>query len=230
MASRDAQRTWFSEMVEELRRRWRTDLSFTELIGLRDEFDAMLHRIRSARQIQTPVIRCRRSGYVGPAAEPDVSVRSMIIALGRFGIASGEEAKTLEKRWAAHRKTPSTCTASTGGPMAHTRTAARRWHLLGAAETLTFDEESLLCHLDDSTVPVHITVICGHASSPWRRKQQEYLLWSHKHESCHHPRERTRALAGLSVKPLAAFSPRRKGGERFFSFFMANIRKPAQTC
>lgn len=39
-----------------------------------------------------------------PAAEPDVSVRSLIIALGRFGIASVEEAKALEKRWAAYRK------------------------------------------------------------------------------------------------------------------------------
>jgi hypothetical protein len=28
----------------------------------------------------------------------------MIIALGRFGIASAEEAKTLEKRWVAQRR------------------------------------------------------------------------------------------------------------------------------
>ena|ERR1019366_726011 len=104
MASGDAQRTWFPEMVEELRRRWRRDLSLPELIELRDEFDAMLHRVRSARQIHTPVIRCRRCGHVGPVAEPEVSVRSMIIALGRFGIASAEEAKTLEKRWVAQRR------------------------------------------------------------------------------------------------------------------------------
>ena len=104
MPSGDAQRTWFPEMVEELRSRWRTDLSLPDLIELRDQFDAMLHRVRSARQLHTPVIRCRTCGHVGPAAEPDVSVRSLIIALGRFGIASVEEAKALEKRWAAYRK------------------------------------------------------------------------------------------------------------------------------
>ena len=100
----DAQRTWFPEMVAELRRRWRPDLSLPELIELRNEFDAMLHRVRSARHLHTPVIRCRRCGHIGPAAEPEISVRSMIIALGRFGIASAEEAKALEKCWAAHRK------------------------------------------------------------------------------------------------------------------------------
>jgi len=104
MASGDAQRTWFPEMVEELRKRWRRDLSLPALIELRDEFDSMLHRVRSVRQVHSPVIRCRKCGHVGPAAEPEVSVRSVIIAVGRFGIASLEEAKELEKRWVAHRK------------------------------------------------------------------------------------------------------------------------------
>lgn len=75
------------------------------MIDLRDEFDAMLHHIRSTRHIRTPVIRCPRCGHAGPAAEPDVSVRSMIIALGKFGIISAEEAKTPEERWAAYRRT-----------------------------------------------------------------------------------------------------------------------------
>ena len=56
------------------------------MIALRDELDAMLHRIRSERHIRTPVIRCRRCGRVGPAAEPDVTVRAMIFSLGRFGV------------------------------------------------------------------------------------------------------------------------------------------------
>ena len=74
------------------------------MIQLRDDLDEMLHRIRSERNIRTPVIRCRSCGHVGPAAEPDVSVQATIIALGRFGIASAEEVKASEKRWAAHRK------------------------------------------------------------------------------------------------------------------------------
>ena len=104
MPSGDAQRTWFPEMVDELRSRWRVGLSLTDMIQLRDDLDAMLHRIRSERNIRTPVIRCRSCGHIGPAAEPDVSVRATIIALGRFGIASAEEVRASEKRWAAHRK------------------------------------------------------------------------------------------------------------------------------
>ena len=105
MAAGDAQRTWFPEMVDELRSRWSVSLSLPELIALRDVLDAMLHRIRSDRKIRPPVIRCPSCGHVGPGAEPDVSVRATIIALGRFRIASGEDIKALEKRWAAHRKT-----------------------------------------------------------------------------------------------------------------------------
>jgi hypothetical protein len=64
----------------------------------------MLQCIRSERHIRPPVIRCPRCGRVGEAAEFDVTVRAMILSLGRFGIAPAEHVKKLEKRWAAHRK------------------------------------------------------------------------------------------------------------------------------
>jgi hypothetical protein len=101
----DAQRTWFPEMLDVLRVRWRAKLSFGEMIALREELDAMLHRIRSERHIRTPVIRCRRCGRVGPAAEPDVTVRAMVFSLGRFGLVpAAHEMKALDKRWAAYRR------------------------------------------------------------------------------------------------------------------------------
>ena len=37
-------------------------------------------------------------------APPSVSVRAVIFALGRFGLASPAEVKSLEKRWAKYRK------------------------------------------------------------------------------------------------------------------------------
>ncbi len=104
MPAGDAQMTWFPEMVDELRNRWREGLSLSELMKLRDDLDAMLHRIRSERQIRAPVVHCRSCGHVGPGMEPDVSVRAAIIALGRFGIVSAEEAKAIEKRWGSYRK------------------------------------------------------------------------------------------------------------------------------
>jgi hypothetical protein len=74
------------------------------LIGLRDELDGMLHRIRTGRNFRTPMVTCRRCGMTGPGAEPHVSVRALILTLARFGISSKEQARALEKAWAEYRK------------------------------------------------------------------------------------------------------------------------------
>jgi len=104
MPAGDAQRTWFPEMIEILRARWNVGLAFAALIELRDELDTMLHRIRAERHIRPSVIKCPRCGHVGEAAEPDVTVRAVILSVCRFGMAPAEEVKTLEKRWAVYRK------------------------------------------------------------------------------------------------------------------------------
>ena len=102
--SGDAQRTWFPEMVVRLRAEWQAGMSMLELISLRDELEGMLHRIRGSRNIRTPIITCRRCGMRGPGAEPHVSVRALILALARFEIAPKDEARAVEKAWAAYRK------------------------------------------------------------------------------------------------------------------------------
>ena len=104
MAAGDPQRVWFTEMIEELRASWHPGMSFASLIELRDVLDSMLHRIRSDRSISAPIITCQYCGYAGPAAEPEVSVRAMILSLSRFGIADLEEIKILERGWAKYRK------------------------------------------------------------------------------------------------------------------------------
>jgi hypothetical protein len=93
MPAGDASRTWFPEMLEMLRAKWHLDLTFIELIALRDELDAMLHCIRSERNIHAPVVTRWRCGHVGPGVEPEVSVRGMILSLGRFGIAPANQVK-----------------------------------------------------------------------------------------------------------------------------------------
>ncbi len=104
MASGDASRTWFSEMVEALRREWRPDMPWEQVIALRDRLDAMLQEIRSSRQIRLPTMWCPACNERTQQAPPSVSVRALIFALGRFGIAPQAEVKSLEKRWAKHRK------------------------------------------------------------------------------------------------------------------------------
>ncbi len=104
MAAGDAQRVWFPEMIEWLRAKWHQGMSCDALIELRDELDAQLQRIRSERPIRSPILKCPCCGHVGEGADPHVSVRAMILSLGRLGIASAAQTGAIEKRWAAHRK------------------------------------------------------------------------------------------------------------------------------
>ena len=104
MPSGDAQRTWLPEMIGRLRAEWHQGMSIPALIGLRDELDGTLHRIRAGRSIQTPIITCRRCGKKAHGAEPRVSVRALILALARFKIASKDQTRALEREWTAYRK------------------------------------------------------------------------------------------------------------------------------
>lgn len=104
MAAGDAQRVWFPEMIERLGAQWRPGMSCAALIGLRDDLDTLLQRIRSGRHIRPAVFRCPRCGHVGEGAEPHVSVRAVILSLRRFGIAPAQQTRLLEKAWAAFRK------------------------------------------------------------------------------------------------------------------------------
>jgi len=91
-------------MIERLRSEWREGMSCDSLIGLRDDLDAILQRVRSDRCIRPAVFRCPRCGNVGEGRAPHVSVRAMILSLKQFGIAPGEQTRPLEKAWAAYRK------------------------------------------------------------------------------------------------------------------------------
>jgi hypothetical protein len=104
VAAGDAHRVWFPEMVEHLRLRWRDDLSMEALLGLRDELDDMLGRIRSTRHISNPVFKCPACGHIGRGADPHISVRATILALARFGVAAREPARALAKAWTTYRR------------------------------------------------------------------------------------------------------------------------------
>ena len=104
MASGDPQRTWFPEMIVALRQEWEPPMSCVALIELRDRQDAMLQAIRSERKILSPIMKCSKCHWEGRMAPPKVSVRALILALARFGIAQPGEAKKLEKEWSLYRK------------------------------------------------------------------------------------------------------------------------------
>ena len=104
MASGDAQRTWFPEMIEMLNQTWSASMSENDLLALRDRLDATLQTIRSERHILPAMMWCPNCQARHRSAPPKVSVRAMILALGRFGMASASEVKALERRWNTYRK------------------------------------------------------------------------------------------------------------------------------
>src|SRR4029450_1149701 len=104
MASGDAQRTWFPEMIEMLHQTWSASMSANELLALRDRLETTLETIRSERHILPAMMWCPHCQARHRSAPPKVSVRAMILALGRFGMASASEVKALERRWNTYRK------------------------------------------------------------------------------------------------------------------------------
>jgi hypothetical protein len=59
--------------------------------------------IRTTRNINTPIFTCPKCGLRAHGAEPRVTVRALILALGRCEITSRAEAKALEKLWKHYR-------------------------------------------------------------------------------------------------------------------------------
>ena len=140
MAAGDPQRVWFPEMLARLRCEWSSQMSFPALIELRDRLDAMLQQLRSERHIVPLVFRCPKCGAIGPSAEPHVSVRALILSLGRFGITSQKATKRLERDWAEYR-------------------VQNRLDLYGQASASVAE-----CHAERSSM-----VGCAHASSTPRQ-------------------------------------------------------------
>lgn len=85
MPTGDSQRVWFPEILARLECEWGEAMWLAELIGLRVSLDTRLQQIRSQRHISSPVFTCPKCGRRGSTAEPRVSVRAMILALGLFG-------------------------------------------------------------------------------------------------------------------------------------------------
>jgi len=93
-------------MVEVLRSRWRLEMSWDDVIKLRDELDVMLKSIRKSRNI-IPVATstlcpcCQKPMFQGMGG---VSVLATIHALRRFGIAEEDKVEAMAKDWSKYRK------------------------------------------------------------------------------------------------------------------------------
>jgi hypothetical protein len=104
MPSGERGQVWYPELVDLLRRGWRPDASWDDVVQLRDQLQTTLENLRRDRGIAPPTFRCPRCGVAAAGAQPRISVRAMLISLRRFGIADPESVRRIEARWARYRQ------------------------------------------------------------------------------------------------------------------------------
>jgi hypothetical protein len=103
MPKGERSQVWYPELVDALRAAWRPDLTWDSIVRLRDQLQVIIDDLRHRRGIEPPTILCRNCGHRGPAAQPTITVRAMLISVGRFGIEPLETARKRERDWARHR-------------------------------------------------------------------------------------------------------------------------------
>jgi hypothetical protein len=104
MASGDAQKVWFPELIAMVRQAGDRALSMDALLRLRDRLHTTLQTIRHTRQILPAMMWCPHCQARHRAAPPSVSVRATILALGRYTRTTASEVQALEKQWNRYRK------------------------------------------------------------------------------------------------------------------------------
>jgi hypothetical protein len=103
MASGDAQRVWFPEMLEALVAAWSASMAWEELADFCERMTLERRAIRASRGIEPPLTRCTRCGAVSRADIRGVSIRSALFALKNTGTISPADFGMLDKRWQKHR-------------------------------------------------------------------------------------------------------------------------------
>ena len=73
MASGDALRVWFPEMLDELERKWSASVSWEELVDFCQVLTEKRKGIRESRGIEPPLTRCPRCGAVSRSDVSGVS-------------------------------------------------------------------------------------------------------------------------------------------------------------
>ena len=104
MASGDALKVWFPELIVMVRQAGAPALSMDALLRLRERLHTTLQTIRHTRQILPAMMWCPHCQARHRAAPPSVSVRATILALGRYTRATASEVQALEKQWNRYRR------------------------------------------------------------------------------------------------------------------------------
>lgn len=104
MASGDAQRVWFPELLKALTAAWSPAMSWEELADLLERLNEQRKAIRNARGIVSPMQVCRGCGAASRADVPGISIRSALFALKNAGALGESELEQCDARWKRHQR------------------------------------------------------------------------------------------------------------------------------
>jgi len=104
MAIGDAQRVWYPEMLADLKQYWFSGMPWEDIIAFYGKMTTMRKELALSRGIKPPMHKCPKSGTYKRAADPTLSVRSLIFALQKVGTISDDELKEIDRGWKEYRR------------------------------------------------------------------------------------------------------------------------------
>jgi sugar diacid utilization regulator len=105
VASGDAQRAWFPEMLENLKETWNKNMTWKQISILCGEMQSIRNRIRKERNIKPIRFFCKKCGKYQVTPPLPITIRSLLFALKKIKKITEEEFKELDKDWKKYRKT-----------------------------------------------------------------------------------------------------------------------------
>ena len=97
MAEYDARKSWFPEMLDELKRFWSSKTSWEEAIVFCRRMTEYRTKIEKAKRIKPLRIHCKGCGESIP--RPPISVRSCLFTLLKINVIDDKEFVRLDQEW-----------------------------------------------------------------------------------------------------------------------------------
>lgn len=105
MASGDAQRAWFPEMLENLKETWNKNMTWEQICTLCGEMQSIRNKIREEKNIKPIRFFCKKCGKYHVTPPLPITIRSLLFALKKIKKITDEEFNKLDKDWKKYRKT-----------------------------------------------------------------------------------------------------------------------------
>jgi len=104
MPAGQAHTTWFPELKDILKDRWKLELSIEQHFDLVNDLNKKLKQIRTDLNIQPPMMWCPKCQKRHRSKFTDVSLTGMYYALKRFEMCENDEFNKLLGKWKKYSK------------------------------------------------------------------------------------------------------------------------------